>query len=82
MYFNEIIVKNCTYLIRQSAFPTHRCKKHVFSFCGLIVNSGLKVITKNINKNALKIHDFWFSKQKKLCVCSLFKRGKGTNAKH
>ena len=26
MYFNEIIVKNCTYLIRQSTFPLHRCK--------------------------------------------------------
>ena len=33
-----------------------------------------------MNKNALTIHDFWFSKQKR-CVCSFLKRGKGTNVK-
>ena len=74
VYFNETIVKIVLILLES---PHSQCTdvKHVFSFCGLIVNSGMKLITKNINKNTPTIHDFKFSKQK-LCVCSFSKEGK------
>ena len=45
------------------------------------MNSGLKVITKNINKNTPAIHDFQFSKQNSVYVLFFFQKGKGTIVK-
>ena len=64
--------------------PSSQCTdvKTVFLCCGLIVNSGLKLVMKNTKQNTPPIHKFWINYLKtKHQVYSHFKEGKVYHAK-
>ena len=65
--------------------PPSQCTDVKTCFLVLWFNCEFRIETDN-EKHKTKcplIHDFWFNYFKTKCrVCSLFKKGKGTNVKH